>query len=185
MEALELCSWPWASFRSLGRYTNRGLTPYVLTERIKCYKSNKQFNEIFSGLPWQLFCCDYLEGIQNFQIPCSPNQVTWRCGKIHPGWYLCPLLPLLPALTHSERVFMLTQEHSPAPTSKLCPCFSQAATPWHQGPGNPECGAEEGQRLWWACQLGPAHPVSQGEHVAKEDHKGPLKHEVQSYGSLT
>ena len=39
METLELCSWPWASFhslgevhcpRDLGRYTNGGLTPYVL-----------------------------------------------------------------------------------------------------------------------------------------------------------
>lgn len=95
--------------------------------------------------------------------------MTWQCMKIHPGWHLCPapLLSLLRALTHSERVFMLTQEDNPAPTSKLCPYFSQAAAPWHQGPDNPECGVEEGQRLWWACQLGPAHPVPQGEHVAE------------------
>lgn len=47
---------------------------------------------------------------------------------------------------------MLTQEDNPAPTSKLCPYFSQAAAPWHQGPDNPECGVEEGQRLWWVLQ---------------------------------
>ena len=49
MEALELCSWPWASFHSLGdvhcprdlrRYTNGGLMPYVLIEIIKGCKSN-------------------------------------------------------------------------------------------------------------------------------------------------
>lgn len=95
--------------------------------------------------------------------------MTWQCMKVHPGWHPCPapLLSMLPALTHSERVFMLLQEDSPAATSKLCPYFSQAAAPWHQGPDNSECSVEEGQRLWWACQLGPAHPVPQGEHVAE------------------
>lgn len=62
--------------------------------------------------------------------------MTWQCRKIRPGSCLCPtsLLSPLPALTHPRRVFVLTQEDNPAPTSKLHPYLSQTAAPWHQSP---------------------------------------------------
>lgn len=114
----------------------------------KSYKSNKQFNKICPILlPWQLYLCNALASIQNFQTPCSSKQKLLQCRKL---WYrfLCvsctSSLPTYSS-TPSKEGLLLTQGGNSAPTSKLCLHLPETTVPWHQGPGNPEWGTVEGK----------------------------------------